>query len=232
MACWIWPKALSKASRRSNRRCFRWIFANVSAKLLVSTSNPGKLREYVRLASAIGAIELEPLPGFASLPSFEENAPTFAENAAGKAIHYGQFAHDMVLAEDSGLVVPALGGAPGPRSARYGGPEATDADRVNKILEELGGRPGSERVARFVAVIALARDGETVALFSDFVEGTLTDGPRGNSGFGYDPIFLFEPLGKTFAELTMEEKNRYSHRSRAFAKAAAFLNSRQSGLLI
>lgn len=204
----------------------------MSAKVLLSTSNPGKLREYVRLASAAGGIELEPLPGFDSLPSFEENAPTFAENAAGKAIHYSRFAQGLVLAEDSGLVVPALGGAPGPRSARYGGPGATDADRVRKILQELDGRPANERGARFVAVIALAREGETVALFSDFVEGTLTDRPSGSSGFGYDPIFLFEPLGKTFAELTMEEKNRYSHRSRAFAKAAAFLNSRQSGLLI
>lgn len=204
----------------------------MSAKVLLSTSNPGKLREYVRLASAIGGIELEPLPGFASLPSFEENAPTFAENAAGKAIHYSRFVQGLVLAEDSGLVVPALGGAPGPRSARYGGPGATDADRVRKILQELHGRPANERSARFVAVVALAREGKTVALFSDFVEGTLSDQPSGSSGFGYDPIFLFEPLGKTFAELTMEEKNRHSHRARAFAKAAAFLNSRHAGLLI
>lgn len=204
----------------------------MSVKVLLSTSNPGKLREYVCMASAIGGIELEPLPGFASLPSFAEEAPTFGEIAAGKALHYSRFVYGLVLAEDSGLVVPALGGAPGPRSARYGGPGASDADRVRKILQELAGRPASERVARFVAVVALAREGETVALFSDFVEGTLTDTPRGNAGFGYDPIFLFEPLGKTFAELTIEEKNRYSHRSRAFAKAAAFLNSRDSGLLI
>jgi XTP/dITP diphosphohydrolase len=203
----------------------------VSAKVLLATSNPGKLREYRALAAA-GGIELEPLPDFASLPAFEEDAPTFAENAAGKALHYSHFAHGLMLAEDSGLVAPALGGAPGPRSARYGGPGATDADRVKKILAELSGRPASERVARFVAVSALAQEGEAVALFSDFVEGTLTEEPRGVSGFGYDPIFLFEALGKTFAQLTVEEKNRYSHRSRAFAKVAAFLQSRKAGLLI
>lgn len=203
----------------------------MSAKVLLATSNPGKLREYTALAAASG-IELASLPEFASLPAFPEDAPTFAENAAGKALHYSRFVHDLVLAEDSGLVVPSLGGAPGPRSARYGGPGATDHDRVRKILHELGGRPASERRARFVAVAALAREGEAVAIFSDFVEGVLTEEPRGGSGFGYDPIFRFKPLGKTFAELTMEEKNRYSHRARAFAKVAAFLQSREAGLLL
>ncbi|HVB33294.1 MAG TPA: RdgB/HAM1 family non-canonical purine NTP pyrophosphatase [Patescibacteria group bacterium] len=208
----------------------------MSVRVLLATSNPGKLREYRALATAGGGpgsnIDLALLPDFASFPAFEEAAPTFAENAAGKALHYSRFAHELVLAEDSGLVVPSLGGAPGPRSARYGGPGATDQDRVKKLLRELDNRFGSERQARFVAVAALAREGNALAIFSDFVEGVLTREPQGNSGFGYDPIFLFEPLGKTFAELAPEEKNRYSHRARAFGKVAAFLESRESGLLL
>lgn len=204
----------------------------MSAKVLVATSNPGKLREYRALAPADCGIEMELLPGFNSLPAFEENAPTFAENAAGKALHYSRFADGLVLSEDSGLVVPALGGAPGPRSARYGGPGASDEDRVRKLLHEMIGRQENERRARFVAVIALARAGKALALFSDFVEGRLTREPKGHSGFGYDPIFLFEPLGKTFAQITTEDKNRYSHRARAFGKVLRFLESRRAGLLL
>ncbi len=199
-------------------------------KVLLATSNPGKLREYRVLAGPAAGIELELLPGFASLPVFEEAAPTFAENAAGKALHYSRHTNELLLAEDSGLVVPALGGAPGPFSARWAGPEATDADRTRKLLRELGGATGGERRARYVAVVALAKHGDAVAIFSDFVEGVLTNEPRGQGGFGYDPIFLIEALGKTFAELTVEEKNRYSHRARAFRKAAAFLATGDSGL--
>lgn len=204
----------------------------MATKLILATSNPGKLREYRVLAGPGADLELELLPDFASLTPFEETAPTFAENAAGKALYYSRFTNELLLAEDSGLVVPALGGAPGPFSARYAGPDATDADRVRKLLGEMSGRPERERAARFVAVAALARQGEAVAIFSGFVEGVLTHEPRGENGFGYDPIFFFEPLGRTFAELAPEEKNRYSHRARAFAKVVAFLRSRENGLLL
>lgn len=203
-----------------------------AAKLLLATSNPGKLREYRALAGPGAEIALDLLPDFASLPPFEETAPTFAENAAGKALHYSQFTGELLLAEDSGLVVSALGGAPGPLSARWAGPDADDADRVRKLLDEMTHRPTSERAARFVSVAALASHGEAVAIFSDFVEGVLTRKPQGADGFGYDPIFLFEPLGRTFAELTVEEKNLYSHRARAFRKVVAFLRSRESALLL
>ncbi len=201
-------------------------------RLLLATSNPGKRREYRALAGTGGGIEIDLLPEFASLPAFDESAPTFAENAAGKALHYSRFTSELLLAEDSGLVVPALGGAPGPHSARYGGPDATDADRVRKLLGEMNGRTGSEREARFVAVVALARQERVLAIFSDFVEGVLAHEARGQNGFGYDPIFLFKPLGRTFAELASEEKNLYSHRARAFRKAADFLRSREAGLLL
>jgi XTP/dITP diphosphohydrolase len=203
----------------------------VSARLLLATSNPGKVSEYRALAGGLG-VDLDVLPDFVSLPAFEENAATFAENAVGKALHYSRYGHDLVLAEDSGLVVPSLDGEPGPRSARYAGPGASDRDRVRKLLRDLEERAAGGRQARFVAVVALAQSGQPMAVFSDFVEGTIVQESRGNSGFGYDPIFLYEPLGKTFAELTAEEKNRYSHRARAFGKVAAFLRSRQNGLLL
>ena len=191
-------------------------------KLLLASSNSGKLREYQALAAG-HAVELAFSPRFNSLPAFAESAPTFAENAAGKALHYSSFAKLPVLADDSGLVVPALGGAPGPKSARYAGPNATDADRIRKLLGELAGRTASERSARFVSVIAVAQCGRVLEVISDFVEGELLDAPHGSGGFGYDPIFYYAPFGKTFAELSPEEKNRVSHRGRAFRKLLTVL---------
>lgn len=192
-------------------------------KLLVASSNPGKLREYQSLAAG-HAVELALLPAFASLPAFDESAPTFAENAAGKAMHYSRFAADAVMADDSGLVVPALDGSPGVGSARYAGPNASDSDRVAKLLAELRARQvtGSDRAARFVCVLALAQQGRLLAVFSDCAEGVLLKEPRGTGGFGYDPIFLFPPLAKTFAEIPREEKNRISHRGKAFLKLMAY----------
>ena len=191
-------------------------------KLFVASSNPGKLNEYRMLVSG-HPIELDVFPGFAEIPLFEESAPTFAENAAGKALHYSQFTELPVIADDSGLVVPALGGAPGVHSARYAGPGASDAQRVQKLLAELRDKKGEERRARFVCVLAVALRGRAIAIFSDFAEGVLTQESRGTGGFGYDPIFYFESLGRTYAETTREEKNRYSHRGKAFRKLMEFL---------
>lgn len=168
-------------------------------------------------------VELELLPNFDELPAFDEAAPTFAENAAGKALHYSRYRREIVLADDSGLVVPALGGAPGVRSARYAGREATDEDRYRKVLREMEGKQGGERSARFVCVVALARGGKALVVASDRAEGTLTGEPRGSNGFGYDPIFFFPPLDGTFAEISPWEKNRYSHRGKAFRKALNYL---------
>ena len=190
----------------------------------VATSNPGKLREYGELVAG-EPIQIESVPGIANVPAFEENAKTFAENSAGKALYYSRFSDDLVVADDSGLVVPALGGAPGVLSARYAGANATDADRVKKVLEEMRGKKGSDRRARFVCVLTLAQVGRAIAIFSDCVEGTLAEEPRGDGGFGYDPIFYFEKLGKTYAEISRQEKNEYSHRGRAFRKLLQFLMS-------
>ncbi len=194
-------------------------------KLLLASSNPGKLREYQVLAEG-SAVELALLPGFDRLPRFDESAPTLAENALGKALHYSRFAELPVIADDSGLVVPTLGGAPGVHSARYGGPQASDADRIQKLLAELRSKGVAERCARFVCVLALALQGQVLAVFSDLVAGELLEAPRGSEGFGYDPIFFFPTLGRSFAELTREEKNQHSHRGKAFRKLLAFLESR------
>jgi len=191
-------------------------------KLLLASSNPGKLREYSELSRGTN-VEIELLPGFSSFPAFDESAPTFAENATGKALHYSRFTPETVLADDSGLVVPALGGAPGVHSARYAGPGTSDAERVQKLLREMEGKEGDTRGAKFVCIVALAAQGRALAVVSDMANGVITKAPRGESGFGYDPVFLFEDLGRTYAELIPDEKNAYSHRGRAFRKLLYFV---------
>ena len=198
-------------------------------RLFVASSNSGKLREYRALARPAGAsVDLEFIPNFDSLPAFEEIWPTFAENAAGKALHFSRFAPGMVIADDSGLVVPALGGAPGVHSARYAGPDASDADRIRKLLGEMRGKKGEERQARFVCVMAAADSGRMRGLFSASADGILLEEPRGEGGFGYDPIFYFPALEKTYAEISREEKNLHSHRGKAFHKTLDFLQGASS----
>jgi XTP/dITP diphosphohydrolase len=192
--------------------------------LLLASSNRGKLEEYTELAEG-SRVTLELLPEFDSLPEFEEWAPTFAENAAGKAAHYSRLSGGLLIADDSGLVVPALGSAPGVQSSRYSGPGAADSDRIAKLLGEMAGRTGEERRARFVCVLALARAGNVLAVFSAAVEGSLLEKPRGANGFGYDPVFFYQPRGKTFAEMPRREKNQLSHRGRAFRKLREYLEA-------
>jgi XTP/dITP diphosphohydrolase len=194
-------------------------------QIFLASSNPGKLREY-RVLAGDSPIELALLPNFNEIPLFEETAPTFAENSAGKALHYSRFATDIVLADDSGLVVPALGDAPGVYSARYAGRGASDADRVQKLLREMSALNGDDRKARFVCVTTLAQNGRAVAVLSDSAEGVIAKAPKGSGGFGYDPVFFFPQLGRSYAEIPREEKNQYSHRGRAFRKAIAFLEGR------
>ena len=198
------------------------------AKLFLASSNPGKLAEYRALATASATsivVDLELLPGFDALPAFEEDAPTFGENAAGKALHYSWLTDGLVFADDSGLVVPALGGAPGVHSARYAGLQATNSQRIEKLLGEMRGRTRAERAAYFVCAIALAKEGRALAIVTDRVDGEILEAARGSGGFGYDPVFYFPALGKTFAELPAEEKNQRSHRGKAFRKLLAALSS-------
>jgi XTP/dITP diphosphohydrolase len=196
-------------------------------RLFVASSNEGKLGEYRALAAG-ASLDLALMPNFAALPPYEEGSSTFAENAAGKALHYSRLFPELVVADDSGLVVPALGGAPGVRSARYAGPGASDADRYRKLLAEMRGMNGENRHARFVCVLALAKAGRTIGLFSASAEGEILESPRGERGFGYDPVFFFPALGKSYAELSREEKNQHSHRGKAFRKALEFLLTPES----
>jgi XTP/dITP diphosphohydrolase len=191
-------------------------------KLLLASSNPGKLREYLELARGTN-VEIELLPDFPSFPAFDESTSTFAENAAGKALHYSRFTRETVVADDSGLVVPALGGAPGVHSARYAGPGASEADCIQKLLREMKDKEGERRRAKFVCVVALAAQGRALAVVSDMAQGAITKEPKGTSGFGYDPVFLVADLGRSYAELTSNEKNVYSHRGRAFRKMLYFI---------
>jgi XTP/dITP diphosphohydrolase len=191
-------------------------------RILLATSNPGKLREYRELAAGT-TLEIDLLPKFHDLPVFEESAPTFAENSAAKALHYSPFTSEVVLADDSGLVVPVLGGAPGVLSARYAGPNATSAERATKLLGEMAGRTGEERRARFVCVITIARQGRALAVVSDSAEGLIAGEPHGTHGFGYDPIFCFPDGRRTYADATAQEKNLASHRGKAFRRLIALL---------
>jgi XTP/dITP diphosphohydrolase len=203
---------------------------NKAIRLTVASSNAGKLREYQALAALAGAsLDLVLLPNFDGLPKFDEAADTFGENAVGKALHYSHFCDGMMIADDSGLVVPALGGAPGVHSARYAGPDASDADRIRKLIHAMNGKKGEERRARFVCVVALVEHGEACGIFSASAEGELLKAPRGTDGFGYDPIFFSRDLGKTFAETNRQEKNQHSHRGKAFRKALDYLLSADSG---
>ncbi len=200
------------------------------AKIYFASSNAGKLAEFRALAANPASnisspVFVELLPKFDSIAAFEENAPTFGENALGKALYYSQLSEGILFADDSGLVVPALEGRPGVRSARYGGPQATSTERIAKLLAELRGKAASERAAYFCCVVAAVKNGRPVAIVSNRADGEILDAPRGSGGFGYDPIFYLPELGKTFAELSAEEKNEDSHRGKAFRRALTLLQA-------
>lgn len=211
----------------SSARCCRSSTVREPVKLFLASSNPGKVREFRALAAAEmhARVQIESLPAFDSLASYGENEPTFAENAAGKALYYSRLTEGLVFADDSGLVVAALGGAPGVHSARYAGVGASNERRIAKLLGELRGKRGKERAAHFVCAIALARNGRAIAVVTDRADGEILGAPRGSGGFGYDPVFYFPALKKTFAELSAEEKNQFSHRGKAFRKLLATLNN-------
>lgn len=157
-----------------------------------------------------------------------EDAPTYAGNAQKKALHYSRFTDGLVLADDSGLEVDALRGAPGIKSRRFAGPTATDADNNAKLLTLLGTVPAAKRTARFVCELALARRGKLLAQFRGVAEGLILSAPRGEGGFGYDPLFLDPDSAKTFSELLPEEKLARSHRGRAFRALLAAQSSQQA----
>jgi XTP/dITP diphosphohydrolase len=189
-------------------------------KILIATSNPGKLRDFAGAALRHG-VEVAGLPGFSSLPAVVEDGLTFEANARKKAEAYSRHVPgEIVVADDSGVEIDALHGAPGVHSARYAAdePDKNADDEANnaRVLRELKDVPPRERTGRFVCVLAAARDGKTLATFRGTAEGVILDAPQGTNGFGYDPLFYFPQIKKTFAELSAEEKSKYSHRGAAF----------------
>ncbi len=191
-------------------------------KLLLATNNKGKIREYKSLLKGI-PYEIVTLAGQGITTEVNEVGGSFEENAKLKASTLAAQSGLLSLADDSGLEVDALGGEPGSLSHRYAGEGATDADRINYLLLRLKDVSDKERTARFRCVIAIATPDGNVELCTGECRGLITTAPRGKQGFGYDPIFYLPELGKTMAELTLEEKNRVSHRAKAAAKAKELL---------
>ena len=181
-------------------------------RLLCATGNAGKLREF-RMAAGHAPVDIELLPDYRQIAECVEDGATFEENAIKKATHYGRHASGLLFADDSGLEVDALGGAPGVYSARYSGPGATDEGNNRLLLERLRGV--TNRTARFVCAIALVEGEEVRGVFHGAVEGVILDGPRGLAGFGYDPLFYYPPFGCTFGEASDEQKFAVSHRGQA-----------------
>jgi XTP/dITP diphosphohydrolase len=205
--------------------------------LFVATTNPGKLRDFAATASP--QITLAPLPNLKQIPAPAEDEPTFEGNARLKAIYYSHHApNEIVIADDSGLEVDALHGAPGVRSARYAddhnfsptdfpdnAPHTTDERNNLHLLSNLTGIPLTQRSARYHCVLAAARNGQILAIGHGAVEGEILTAPRGTEGFGYDPLFYLPAQSKTMAELDIATKLTFSHRGRAFAALISELNS-------
>jgi XTP/dITP diphosphohydrolase len=189
-------------------------------RLYCATGNAGKLREF-RMAADSAPVEIELLPGYRQLPAAVEDGATFEENAVKKALHYGPHAAGLLFADDSGLEVEALGGAPGVYSARFSGPHATDDSNNRLLLEKLRG--AANRKARFVCQIALVEGQRVVGVYHGAVEGTILHEPRGSGGFGYDPLFYCPAFGCTFAEAAGERKFSLSHRGQAVRAMLASL---------
>jgi XTP/dITP diphosphohydrolase len=200
------------------------------SRIYVATTNPGKLRELREAAETLG-LDLEPLPGLKGFPPPIEDGASFEQNARIKAEYYSRFfPEELVLAEDSGLAVDELNGAPGVYSARYaavlhaGGADdsahtnSNDDENNLALVSRLERLPTGKHAGKYVCVIAIARQGKTLATFVGEAPGELLNHPRGSGGFGYDPLFYVPSLGKTFAELTLAQKSAYSHRGQAFRR--------------
>jgi XTP/dITP diphosphohydrolase len=198
--------------------------------LLLATRNVNKTREFAQILG--NDFRITDLSNLENCVELEESGRTFGENASLKALTVSQSVDrtGLVVADDSGLEVDALGGAPGIFSARYAGHNASDRENIDKLLTELSSRraPSKERSARFRCVIALAQGGKILGTFEGAVEGMIVEHPRGDSGFGYDPIFLPDGLNKTFGELSAEAKNKISHRGKALSALCEFLRERET----
>jgi XTP/dITP diphosphohydrolase len=192
-------------------------------RLVIATRNPHKTREFAQILG--NRYEVCDLIGSSEIPEVKETGKTFEENAIIKARNASEYLSDLVVADDSGLEVDALGGAPGIFSARYAGWQASDKENMEKLLAEIARAKGNSTrySARFRCVLALAEKGHLLRIFEGVIEGRIARSPRGAAGFGYDPIFVPDGYEQTFAEIQVEEKNRISHRARAIAQLAEYL---------
>ena len=192
------------------------------AELLLASQNPGKLEEMRVLAAGLPFRVLGPREiGLVEAP--EETGASFLENARIKALAYARRSGRLTVADDSGLSVDALGGAPGLFSSRFGGEGASDFERNLLLLEKLRGMLPERRGARFTSAVAVAEGGELLFEAEESVFGSIAEEMQGTSGFGYDPLFFYPPFGRTFGEVPRAEKDRVSHRGKAFARLRAFL---------
>lgn len=191
-------------------------------QLVIATKNAGKLRELKRYLRNIRA-DIVSLLEFEKTPRIIENGSTFRANAAKKARVTSLFTKGLVLADDSGLVVDALGGMPGVKSSRFAGPNKRDRDNNRKLLHLMAGYPAGKRRARFVCAVAIAENGRILKIIESDCVGRIADAARGRHGFGYDPLFLIPKYRKTFGELGLKTKDRMSHRSKALKRARGFL---------
>jgi XTP/dITP diphosphohydrolase len=198
--------------------------------VIIATKNEGKAREFESLFAQKG-YEVKTLLDFPDSPDVEETGTTFEENAILKAEAISKEYHQVVISDDSGLIVDALDGRPGVYSARYAGEDKNDEANTNKVLRELEGVPEANRTARFYCALAVASPNQETITVSGTIEGYITEQSIGENGFGYDPIFYVKELGKTTAELTKEEKNKMSHRAKALkaleGKLDAFLKQEE-----
>jgi len=191
-------------------------------KLLLATTNRGKTQEIKEFLKSL-PVRIYALHDLNIKAFFEEKGRTFLDNAEGKSLFYSQNWEDMILGEDSGLEIDHLDGAPGIVSARFSDPGATDEKNIQKVLLLMKDVPPKDRLARFVSCMVLSRKGEVLTTIQEEVQGVITTEKKGRSGFGYDPIFYYPPLQKTFAELAPAEKNKVSHRGQALIRLKDYL---------
>ncbi len=195
----------------------------MTEELLLATTNQGKIREIQAFLAEL-PILISSIQNLKVGSSFQETGKTFKENARGKSLFYSRKWEGITLAEDSGLEIDYLKGAPGVISARFSGPKATDETNIEKILDLMKEVKQEHRKARFVSCMVLSQKANLIKTFMGYVEGYITYQKKGTNGFGYDPIFFFPPLQKTFAELQPREKNKISHRGQALKKLKSFLS--------
>ena len=192
------------------------------SRLVAATTNRGKLKEIAQLLAG-APVELATLADFPDIAAPEETGLTFAENARLKALYYAQATGELTVAEDSGLEIDALKGAPGVESARFGGVDSTYPEKFALLYDALNAKKAAASPARFVCALALVRDGKVIFETQGTVDGEIAPEPRGSGGFGYDPIFFYPPFGCTLAEADAAQKAGVSHRGEAFRKLQSWL---------